>query len=76
MKRTLNKSQILLYIYDSLKRKGNISKDEIRERCLINDLTFRRYMHDLRDYLEKTSSSVAITYSSKDKRYYLVKRRF
>lgn len=70
----MSKSQIILYIYESLKKDGSINKKDIQDRCLINDLTFMRYIKEIREYLEKTSSNLTIKYSEKEERYYLLKK--
>lgn len=74
MRKAMSKSQIILYIYESLKKDGSISKKDIQDRCLINDLTFMRYIKEIREYLEKTSSNLTIKYSEKEERYYLLKK--
>lgn len=74
MRKTMSKSQVILYIYDSLKRNGSIDKREVQDRSLINDLTFMRYIKEIRDYLEKTSPTLVIEYSEREGRYYLIEK--
>lgn len=73
-RKTFSKTFCLLYIYDRLKEKRVIRKDEIMDELFINDLTFKRYIIELRDYLDKIHSPCTIIYDRKNDRY-LLKRK-
>lgn len=69
----VNKTQALLYMYELLIKKGSFSKEEILNKIDINDLTFLRYVQELRAYLVNFHEYLELQYSSKDQRYLLIK---
>lgn len=70
----MNKGQTFLYIYDLLNKKGYITKEEIMGKANISELTFKRYIKDIRDYLEMMRVGKTIVYSKKDLRYHLISK--
>lgn len=68
----MNKSQIILYIYDLLITKGYITKKETMLKANISELSFRRYLKDIREYLDVMQTGKELVYSERGERYYLV----
>lgn len=66
-----SKTFCLLYIYSKLKEKRVIYKRDILDELLINDLRFKRYINEIREYLDKTNSPYIIAYERKEDRYLL-----
>lgn len=66
-----SKTLCLLYIYSKLKEKRVIYKRDILDELLINDLRFKRYINEIREYLDKTNSPYVIVYERKEDRYLL-----
>lgn len=66
-----SKTFCLLYIYSKLKEKRVIYKRDILDELLINDLRFKRYINEIREYLNKTNSPYVIAYERKEDRYLL-----
>lgn len=66
-----SKTFCLLYIYSKLKEKRVIYKRDILDELLINDLRFKRYINEIREYLNKTNSPYIIVYERKEDRYLL-----
>lgn len=69
-----SKTFCLLYIYSKFKEKRVIYKRDILDELLINDLRFKRYIGEIREYLAKTNSPYIIVYERKEDRY-LFKRK-
>ena len=66
-----SKTFCLLYIYSKLKEKRVVYKRDILDELLINDLRFKRYINEIREYLDKTNSPYIIVYERKEDRYLL-----
>lgn len=47
----VNKTQALMYLLNVLITNKQISKENIKNKLEISDLTFRRYMQEIRAYL-------------------------
>lgn len=69
----VNKTQALLFMYELLLTKGSFTKEEVINEIEINNLTFLRYIQELRAYLFNFSNESELLYSIKDKKYLLVK---
>jgi len=67
----LNKSQALLFIYETLMKNRRITKSEVQDVLDIPDLTFRRYMQEIRAYLYNFYKTEELKYSKKGGYYYL-----
>ncbi|MBR1581930.1 MAG: hypothetical protein IJ656_03205 [Bacilli bacterium] len=67
----LNKSQALLFIYETLMKNRRITKSEVQDVLDIPDLTFRRYMQEIRAYLYNFYKTEELKYSKKCGYYYL-----
>ena len=70
----VNKSQSLLFIFETLLTKGSITKQEITNQLEISDLSFKRYIQELRAYIYNFSKDYELIYDrSLDK--YLLKNK-
>ena len=69
----VNKTQALMYILMCLLQKGYIKKEDIIFALEINDLTFRRYMQELRAFLYNFNYGCDIKYSKSTSKYTLTK---
>ena len=49
-KSPFKKNVSILYIYDKLLNNRYLDKKEVQAELLINDLTFKRYIEELREY--------------------------
>lgn len=66
-----SKTQAVLFLYESLKEKGQISKNDMLAELDINDLTFKRYVSELRSYLMNFNCPEELRYLKKEDRYRL-----
>ena len=67
----VNKTQALLYIFETLLSKRKITKNDVLNQITISDLTFRRYIQELRAYLLNFNEPYEIIYNRKNDEYYL-----
>ena len=70
----VNKTQALLYIYSLLIKEKKIVKSNIMSKLEISDLTFVRYIQELRAYFYNFFTGYEIIYVKKDDMYVLVQR--
>lgn len=69
----VNKVQAVIYIFKMLLEKEKITKSEIQNEIEINDLTFRRYIQELRAYLMNFDEPYELKYT-KSEDVYILKR--
>ena len=69
----VNKTQGMLFIFDMLKSKGFINKEEIIEQLEISNLTFKRYMQELRAFIYNFNTQYELIYVRSENKYYLKK---
>lgn len=69
----VNKTQGMLFIFDMLKSKGFINKEEIIEQLEISNLTFKRYMQELRAFIYNFNTQYELIYVRSENNYYLKK---
>ena len=67
----VNKTQALLYIFETFLNKRKITKNNVLNQITISDLTFRRYIQELRAYLLNFNEPYEIIYNRKNDEYYL-----
>lgn len=67
----VNKTQALLYTFETLLNKRKITKNDVLNQITISDLTFRRYIQELRAYLLNFNEPYEIVYNRKNDEYYL-----
>ena len=68
----VNKTQALMFILMMLIKNKSFSKSEIMNQIEISDLTFRRYMQELRAFLANFSYGYELQYSKSEEKYILV----
>lgn len=69
----VNKTQAVLFMYGLLYKHEFLYKEEVMTILEINNLTFLRYIQELRAYLSNFDTGRELLYSNKDKRYILIK---
>ena len=70
---SLRKSRSSLYIFQRLLEDGSIKRNEIISILSISDVTFRRYIQEIRAYLVNFNEPYEITYKKTEDTYYLIK---
>ena len=73
-KSPFKKNVSILYIYDKLLNNRYLDKKEVQAELLINDLTFKRYIKDLREYFSFMRKDVEIYYDRDSDLYWLKKK--
>ena len=68
-----NKSQSTLFIYKKLLEEGQVKKSDVLSVLSISDLTFRRYIQEIRAYLVNFNEPYEILYL-KGKDIYLLNK--
>ena len=69
----LTKGQALLYIYNKLESEKMIIKTDIMDQCGLTDITFKRYIAEIRAYVKQFEDYHEIKYVRKKDIYLLVK---
>ena len=67
----VNKTQALLFMLMTLLRDEKLSKAHVLQEIDISDLTFRRYMQELRAFLYNFNTAREIEYNRHEDTYYL-----
>ena len=70
----VNKAQAILYIFDMLKEQKYIIKSQILSELNISELTFWRYMQEIRAYIYNFNKSYDLKYNRSEDKYYLEER--
>lgn len=73
-KSPFKKNVSILYIYDMLLNNRYLDKKEVQAELLINDLTFKRYIKDLREYFSFMRKDEEIYYDRDSDLYWLKKK--
>lgn len=68
----VSKSQALIYIYSVLLDKGEFTKEDIQSVVSISDISFRRYIQEIRAYLINFNEQKELLYDRKHSKYILV----
>lgn len=71
----VNKAQAILYIFHMLLVNGSVKKDDIQSVISISDITFRRYIQEIRAYLVNFDKSLEVIYHKQDDLYVLKNNR-
>lgn len=66
------KSQVLLFMHETLMLKNEIDPNIIKEKFEITDKTFLRYIQELRAYFSNMYKNERIIYSKSEKKYFLL----
>lgn len=69
----VSKSQAILYIVLHLLEKGSVNKEEVMSAISISDLTFRRYIQEIRAYLINFNEPLELVYNKSSHEYILKK---
>ena len=69
----VNKSQAMMFILNTLIVRSEISKKEIKDKLDISDLTFRRYIQEIRAYIVNFEMGYEIIYLKSEDVYILKK---
>jgi hypothetical protein len=64
-----SKSQAVLYLYATLREEGHLKKGEALDKLEINELTFRRYLSEIRCYFGNFDKGEEIDYDKKNDLY-------
>jgi hypothetical protein len=67
------KTQAVLFLYQTLQDKGTLKKNDVLAELLINSLTFKRYISELRCYFANFDPSHDVVYDRKSDTYFLQK---
>lgn len=67
----VGKVQAILYIFEQLLKKRSITKGEIQSVISISDVTFRRYIQEIRAFLSNFNEAYEIKYIKNEDVYYL-----
>ena len=68
------KGQGLLYIFNILKSRGYIKKEEITNELEITDLSFWRYIQEIKAFIYNFNLPCELIYDRKSERYILIDR--
>ena len=71
----ISKSQVILYIYDTLIRGEKIKTNEIINEFEISLRTFQRYIAEINDFFFNNFMNYYVKYDYELKYYYLVNTR-
>ena len=71
----VNKTQALLYMYSILMKERYLVKQDIQAEIGINNLTFARYIQELRAFFYNFYTGLEIRYIKKDEIYILEDNR-
>ncbi len=71
----MTKCEAVVLMYTKLVLCGTFSKKEVQEHTKVHDLTFLRYIQDLKKYIKKYLPNRELVYSRKDNCYYLIDTR-
>lgn len=66
-----NKSQSTLFIYKKLLEEGQVKKSDVLSILSISDLTFRRYIQEIRAYLINFNEPYELVYIKSKDAYFL-----
>ena len=70
----VGKSQAIVFIYEQLLKNKTISKEDIQNVISISDVTFRRYIQELRAYLVNFNKELEIKFDKNKNKYFLAIR--
>ncbi len=70
---TTTKTQAVLLMYDFFLSQNQLAKKDFLGMVDVSDISFKRYVTELRAYFADFNPSLTITYSRKDDMYYLTK---
>lgn len=71
----MNKSQVVLYMYDRLIRRKVIRTNDILNQYDISLRTFQRYIAEINDFFFNNFMNCSVAYNYENKYYYLKEER-
>ncbi len=71
----VTKTQAVLVLYDALLHNGVVRKKDFLSTIETSDISFKRYVSELRCYFTTFSPNYEVSYSRKEDAYYLVKTK-
>ena len=69
----VNKVQAIIYMFSLLQKSKKITKDVVCQKILISDVSFRRYIQEIRAFLINFNEPYELIYLKKDDAYLLKK---
>jgi len=67
----VNKVQAIIYMFSLLQKSKKITKDEVLQTISLSDVSFRRYIQEIRAYLINFNEPYELVYLKKDDAYLL-----
>lgn len=67
----VNKVQAIIYMFSLLQKSKKITKDEVLQMISLSDVSFRRYIQEIRAYLINFNEPYELVYLKKDNAYLL-----
>lgn len=68
----LIKTQVCLYLYETLLEAGHIDGGQFKKQFELNDKTLFRYISEIRCYLSNFYKGKELVYSREENKYYLI----
>ena len=69
----VSKVQAIIFIFKTLFEQGYIKKNDIQQTIDISNVTFRRYIQELRAYLVNFNEPYELKYDKSEDKYLLIK---
>ena len=69
----VNKSQALMFIFETLLKVGYINRNIVKDNIEIKEVTFRRYIQEIRAYLVNFNEPYEVEYNKSEDKYFLKK---
>ncbi len=70
----MNKNIALLYMLETLSKKGWLGKKDVTEKLQLTDVSFYRYLRSLRNYLKYVDDGRVLNYDRNSNIYMLVNK--
>ena len=67
----VNKVQAIIYMFSLLQKSKKITKGEVLQTISLSDVSFRRYIQEIRAYLINFNEPYELVYLKKDDAYLL-----
>ena len=68
----VNKAQAIIYIFHLFLKNKIVKREDVQSVLSISDLTFRRYIQEIRAYLVNFNEQLEIKYLKENDQYILV----
>ena len=70
----VNKAQAIVYIFHLFLKNKKVKREDVESFLSISDLTFRRYIQEIRAYLANFNEDYEIKYSKDNDEYEMCKK--